>query len=377
MARFLKVLLHRPLSIADLEAASETLLKNPPLPPGPNSMFTSQGQNGKSLLEWWRESYLGDLKEIAECRTWQRQKATLIRIILEHHLLSSVQPAVGTDTPVAAWKHYVSHNPAFTAVDEAQWPTVLLHLYVTSLMSHACLEIIGSRLYEIDKPKSLELELFRDSAVQSRKLDVSLMRLGLGYAVKGERKNALDTVDAKETMLDPLIRERFDLLSEMKDAISNRSLDMEYVRRRMSEIFKKHQELTRAFQTQTVRYGHPAVNIVASVEPPPMQLTRDQFIEQFYAPFQVQCLSRWSRRSKEAPIHLATYFFEWIKRADGRIAIGVPAFNAIIEPVIVEDHRKTTQGERPDAKAFAGMVYDALSVEGIEVTVGPPAGASG
>ena len=107
-----------------------------------------------------------------------------------------------------------------------------------------------------------------------------------------------------------------------------------------------------------------------------MHLTRDQFIEQFYAPFQVHCLSRWSRRSKEPPTHLATCFLEWIRTANGRIAIGALKFNVIIKPVIVEAHRKTPDGERPDAKVFAGMLYDALDAEGIEVTVGPPAGAT-
>jgi hypothetical protein len=102
-------------------------------------------------------------------------------------------------------------------------------------------------------------------------------------------------------------------------------------------------------------------------------LTRDQFIEQFFATFQVD-LSESSARSKGATIRLAWLFYQWIQSANRRIAIGALAFSKIIEPVIAETFSKAPQDERLDVKLLGGAIYDALDAKGIEVTAGPPAG---
>ncbi len=49
----------------------------------------------------------------------------------------------------------------------------------------------------------------------------------------------------------------------------------------------------------------------------------------------------------------------------------------LARPIIEELHRVTPKGERPDAKALAGKIYDALDATGIDVTIAPPAGAIG
>ncbi len=45
--------------------------------------------------------------------------------------------------------------------------------------------------------------------------------------------------------------------------------------------------------------------------------------------------------------------------------------------MIVELHRITPRGTRPDADLVAGLVYDALGTAGVEVTIKPPLEAHG
>jgi len=108
-----------------------------------------------------------------------------------------------------------------------------------------------------------------------------------------------------------------------------------------------------------------------------MELTRDRFIEQFAIPLEVHCLRHWPKRRREAPIFLARCLHEWIKTAAGRMALAGPLFGQLARPVIEELHRVTPKGERPDAKALACKIYDALDAAGIDVTIAPPAGATG
>jgi hypothetical protein len=108
-----------------------------------------------------------------------------------------------------------------------------------------------------------------------------------------------------------------------------------------------------------------------------MEITRDRFIEQLAIAFQVHCLRLWRRRSKEAPPHLSTCLYEWIRTNGGRMALAGPAFGELVRPVIEQLHRVTPQGERPDAKDLAGRLYDALAAADVEVTIAAPARAIG
>lgn len=100
-----------------------------------------------------------------------------------------------------------------------------------------------------------------------------------------------------------------------------------------------------------------------------MGLTRDQFVDQFSIAFQVHCVRRWSNRRKEAPVHLARCLREWIRISGGQMALPWEEFSSLTEPVIVELHRVTPVGQRPDARLLAGRLYDALARAGVEMTL--------
>jgi hypothetical protein len=101
-----------------------------------------------------------------------------------------------------------------------------------------------------------------------------------------------------------------------------------------------------------------------------MDLPRDAFISHFLPVFQVHCLKLWRQRAKEAPETLPRCLHEWIKTANGHMDLDLAAFRVIAGPVVDYLHRKG-KGTRPTPKALTGALYDALSVAGIEVTIGP------
>ena len=102
-----------------------------------------------------------------------------------------------------------------------------------------------------------------------------------------------------------------------------------------------------------------------------MNLPRDAFVSHFLPVFQVHCLKLWRQRSKEPPETLPRCLHEWIKTANGRMDLDLAAFRLVVWPVIEELHRKG-KGARPTPEALTGALYDALSLAGREVTIGPP-----
>ena len=107
-------------------------------------------------------------------------------------------------------------------------------------------------------------------------------------------------------------------------------------------------------------------------------LTREDFVGHFSLTLQVKCLSMWGARQKEAPTFLSRSIFDEIHTCNGKIAIAsARAFARIVDPVIVDLHRLTPKGLKPDARDLAARVYDALDAAGVEVTIGPPLDAHG
>jgi hypothetical protein len=102
-----------------------------------------------------------------------------------------------------------------------------------------------------------------------------------------------------------------------------------------------------------------------------MNLPRDSFLSHFVPVFQAHCLKLWRQRSKAPPETLPRCLHERIKTANGRMDLDLPTFRMIVWLVIAELHR-TAKGARPTPEALAAALYDALSMAGTEVTIGPP-----
>ena len=98
-------------------------------------------------------------------------------------------------------------------------------------------------------------------------------------------------------------------------------------------------------------------------------LRRDDFIGQFALTLNVQCLRSWPKRRHEAPLFLSAGLREWIHVAGGRMKIADADFAALAQTVIVDMHRTTPKGQRPDPDLVTGRLYDALDRAGVAVTL--------
>jgi hypothetical protein len=108
-----------------------------------------------------------------------------------------------------------------------------------------------------------------------------------------------------------------------------------------------------------------------------MQITLEQFVEQFAISIGVHALKVWRRRSKSPPDLVGLYVYKTIFIANGEVPITSTEFCRIVEPVILELHQITPWGQRPGAIDLSARIYDALSVAGVEVTIRPPVRSHG
>jgi hypothetical protein len=251
MLRSLKVMMKRPLTLQDLEEAGEPYFKNPPMmPEWRDAIGKARGAGGRSLLDWWRESFHGDLEAIASGGTWARQKAKAIALILDLYSVATIHEAANNARHVEAWSHYVKNNPLFANVPQEKWQSLLFEWWLTSLMSYAAIETLGERLYAIDELKQLEMQLHQSLERESRRLDVRFLDEMLAAVDDGNDALARELTDFKTNDLDPYLRERNDLMFQMKEAITNDTLDFDRTKRRLEKLDARQKELKERFTKQ-------------------------------------------------------------------------------------------------------------------------------
>ena len=81
--------------------------------------------------------------------------------------------------------------------------------------------------------------------------------------------------------------------------------------------------------------------------------SRNAFLNNFLAVFQVHCLKLWRQRSKEPPEILPQCLHEWIKTVNGRMDVDLAAFRLVVGPVVEDLHRKG-RGARPTPEETHG-----------------------
>jgi hypothetical protein len=250
MAILLKTLFKRPFTLRDLEESSASLLARPPLPVElREAAARAVGRNGKSLIDWWRQSYALDLKSIAEHKSWDRQRATLLKIVLDQLIFSSIHNATKDVHHVEAWAHCVQDMDAFKAVPKQQWEGLLFQAWLASILTETCLQTIGTRLYGIDKLKELELELFASWVKDTRTLDVAMLDYALTLLDKQQDEDARYVAAFKDDEVNPLVADRFGLMHQMSEAIANDTLNLDRVRQRMDELSARHRDIAQRAQS--------------------------------------------------------------------------------------------------------------------------------
>jgi len=215
---FLKTVFCRPFTAADLEKESEELLSNPPLPPNLLDAFASlRGKKGRSLLEWWRREYIHQLEEIVVASTWKRQRSCLIRIMLRHKSWESIYSAAKDLKFLGSWEHCVKDSSLFVEFEKETWPDILFQVYMTSILSSACLWELGMRLYSLDEKKELEIDLYYGFSEDIWAKDFGMMELMLERLDNFEDEDEFSIAELKDNEVNPFCDKEFALLSIMED----------------------------------------------------------------------------------------------------------------------------------------------------------------
>ena len=106
MTLLLKRLLRKPLTSVEAHEATLRNVQSPPLPPEWREVYAGTvGAKGVSLLDWWRQAFGYMLDEIAAQKTWEQQRAVLIRLMLREQEWSNLYLVVKDKPSHDIWKH--------------------------------------------------------------------------------------------------------------------------------------------------------------------------------------------------------------------------------------------------------------------------------
>lgn len=133
-----KRLFKRPLTSTDLHRLAGHNMMKPPLP---KVMYEAAagivGKSGVSLLDYWRKVFSMQLDEIAAQKTWQGQRARLLKLILTEQGWCDVFASTSDIEAAGVWEHLVSEVELFTTAPKELWKALLLQRYIIALLSAA------------------------------------------------------------------------------------------------------------------------------------------------------------------------------------------------------------------------------------------------
>lgn len=243
----LKRVFKRAFTSAELHAMAAHHLAKPPLP---DAMYEAAagmvGKKGISLLDHWRSTFSIQLDEIAGQKTWQAQRAMLLRIVLVEEGWSDVFASTNDLTSVDVWAHLVSENETFIQFPRENWKALLLQRYILALLSAASLTELGVKNYGIDSIKQLEVRMHSEYYREILNLDLAIGSMIRDMIDNYDDDNALDVAALKDDVINPIIAEQYRLLALIAEQIANSKVDISSVKAKMDGLDAKKREIGEA-----------------------------------------------------------------------------------------------------------------------------------
>lgn len=210
----LKRILKRPFTSAELHAMAAQHLAKPPLP---ESMYeaaaTMVGKQGISLLDHWRKTFSMQLDEIAGQKTWQGQRAMLLRIVLVEEGWADVFRCTNEIASVDVWAHLVADNDMFQQFPKETWKGLVLQRYIIGLLSAACLMELGVKSYGVDSTKQLEIKFHGEYYREILNLDLKVGAIIHDLIAEYSDEEALNVADLKDQVINPVISDQYKVLA--------------------------------------------------------------------------------------------------------------------------------------------------------------------
>ncbi|KAB1083626.1 hypothetical protein F4V91_15565 [Neorhizobium galegae] len=249
---FLKRMLKRPFTSAELHAMVAHHLTKPPLPEAMyEAAATMVGKRGVSLLDHWRSMFSIQLDEIAGEKTWQGQRAKLLKIVLLEEGWTDIFRCTNEISSPDVWAHLVAELDFLQAVPREHWKGLVLQRYIMGLLNAACLMELGIKNYGIDSLKKLEIRLHGEYYREILNLDLQIGQMIREMIDNYDDEDALSAAGLKDDIINPIIAEQYKVLALVAEQIANSRVDIESVKGKMAaldakSLFKKG-DIERAF----------------------------------------------------------------------------------------------------------------------------------
>lgn len=228
------------------------MLRDPPRDPKLiELMIDIKADTGRTLVDIWREELRSCLQNIAVEPTRPLQRRMLLHIVLQQNAWRSVYAASNGALRVKSWRHYVDAHQQFKGVSDSQAKHRIYSMYAKALVLQACLMEIGSKLYDIDQMKDMEIEFHLAYEKDIRVTDVSHHEM-IGRLVdehQDERARAL--YDFKSEVVTPIIKREFDVLDRLFDGIVNDNLDPHAIKESMDALRREREAIAEALIAPT------------------------------------------------------------------------------------------------------------------------------
>jgi hypothetical protein len=237
---FLKSLLKKPLTLANLLQEGESLIRKPPLPPDLKaSVLGVVGRSGTNLLDYWRDYFKSQLGMIAQEQSWSLQRARLLKLILIEQGWRAAHVVAQTAQSTDSWSHLLNDVEWANGAEKKQLKGLLLQRWLVAILSDACLRTVGARSYALDKVKEMEIELCYEFNKEIKSLDVSLLDM-IHTAVTEYRDDDAHFIAAiKDDEINPIIRQQNNILVLLEDDIANGSVDVASIKAKISVLDEK------------------------------------------------------------------------------------------------------------------------------------------
>lgn len=186
------------------------------------------------------------LDEIAGQKTWEAQRAMLLRIVLVEEGWSDVFACTNDIPSLEVWAHLVSENETFKQFPKETWKGLLLQRYILAIPNAACLMEIGTKNYGIDGVKQLETRLHSEYNREILNLDLKIGVVIRELIDEYSDEDAMNVAGLKDDVINPIIADQYKVLSLIAEQIANSKVDIEIVKDKMAALDERKREIGQA-----------------------------------------------------------------------------------------------------------------------------------
>lgn len=234
LTAYIRAMFHRPLSLAELIAASAGHLARPPVDERWHRVLSShslrlQEWSGYPPINVLRSQYCADLERISLEPSWEKQRQELIRCVLRGLRWRSFFQATQICPREEVWFPCVAHIDYFAKNPQADYPPLLAILFLGAEIDIAGFTDLLRKYFAASEEKALEFIYFEKLVFEASKLECAYHIPSTDLA-GGEPSPELIAHHEllKATEIQPLIEHWRELVNIAQNQIMTNTLDLTF-----------------------------------------------------------------------------------------------------------------------------------------------------